>query len=184
MYLSIQSFPQIIEFLDTFFFVLRKKNEHISFLHVFHHFAVPLSLWFAIKMAPGGHGIFFATCNSLVHAVMYLYYGLAAVIWQPHMRTKYLWWKVWLTRMQILQFVVVCLHSTQLLLDNSCQYPIVFTYILNFYSLLFFLLFADYYRKAYIKSRGKMASSAKGKKDSKYSMNWTGVSASRLFKSN
>ena len=133
-------------------------------------------------MAPGGHGIFFATCNSLVHAFMYLYYGLAAVVRDPQLRTKYLWWKVWLTRMQIVQFVVVCLHSTQLLVDNSCRYPIVFTYILNFYSLLFFLLFADYYRKAYLKSKTRIDPPAKGKKDVKYSMNWTGVSASRSFK--
>ena len=58
-------FVKIVEFIDTFLFVLRKKEAHVSFLHVFHHFAVPLSLWFAIKIAPGGHGVLFATLNTL-----------------------------------------------------------------------------------------------------------------------
>ena len=171
--------------------MLRKKSQQISFLHVFHHFAVPLSLWFAIKVAPGGHGIFFATVNSFVHTLMYLYYGLAAVLESPEARSRYLWWKVWLTRLQIVQFVAVGLHSTQLLVDNSCKYPIIFTYILNFYSVIFFLLFVDYYRKAYLKRRDGATTTTsavtgnndvKGKKGDKFSMNWTGVSASRTRK--
>ena len=44
---------KLIEFMDTFIFVLRKRQRQISFLHVFHHFAVPLSLWFGIKVVPG-----------------------------------------------------------------------------------------------------------------------------------
>jgi elongation of very long chain fatty acids protein 7 len=31
------------DFIDTFFFVLRKKNSHISVLHVFHHATTPIS---------------------------------------------------------------------------------------------------------------------------------------------
>jgi elongation of very long chain fatty acids protein 4 len=36
--------------------------------------------------------------NSFIHIVMYTYYGLAAM--GPHMQ-KYLWWKKYLTMMQI-----------------------------------------------------------------------------------
>jgi len=139
-------FTKVIEFSDTFLFILRKKHQQVTFLHVFHHFAVPLSLWFAIKMAPGGHGVFFATVNSAVHVMMYTYYGIAALGPEYH---KFLWWKVWLTRMQIIQFVVVYLHSAQLFYDNSCNYPILFTYVLNVYAVIFFVLFVHYYVKAY-----------------------------------
>ena len=148
---------------------------------MFHHFAVPLSLWFGIKMVPGGHGVFFATINSFVHALMYLYYGLAAILESPQTRARYLWWKVWLTRLQILQFVAICLHSAQLVLDNSCRYPIIFTYILNFYSAVFLLLFADYYRKAYLKGKREAKGEGGGTK-SKFTMNWTGVAVSRSVK--
>ena len=94
---------------------------------------------------------------------------------------RYLWWKVWLTRLQIVQFVVVCIHSTQLLVDNSCRYPIVFTYILNFYSLLFFFLFADYYRKAYRRKKDEGEEEEEAGK-TKFTMNWTGVAVSRTLK--
>ena len=39
-----------------------------------------------------------AAMNCLVHTVMYGYYGLAAI--GPHMQ-KYLWWKKYLTVMQL-----------------------------------------------------------------------------------
>jgi len=142
-------FIKLVEFSDTFMFVMRKKYSQITFLHVFHHFAVPLSTWFGIKVVPGGHGAFFATVNSFVHVVMYLYYGISAM--GPEYQ-KYLWWKPWMTRIQLIQFVALYIHSGQLFFNNSCQYPIIFAYAVNIYSLIFFILFMDYYVKAY---RGK-----------------------------
>lgn len=140
---------KIIEFSDTFMFVARKKHSQITFLHVFHHFAVPLSTWFGVKVVPGGHGAFFATVNSFVHVVMYTYYGISALGPAYH---QYLWWKPWMTRVQLIQFVALYLHSAQLFFDNSCNYPIIFGYAINIYSIIFFILFMDYYLKAY---RGK-----------------------------
>lgn len=35
------------------FFVLRKKNSHISTLHVIHHGVMPMSVWFGVKFTPG-----------------------------------------------------------------------------------------------------------------------------------
>jgi len=140
---------KIVEFSDTFMFVARKKYSQITFLHVFHHFAVPLSTWFGVKVVPGGHGAFFATVNSFVHVVMYTYYGIAAL--GPAYQ-GYLWWKPWMTRVQLLQFIALYLHSAQLFFDNSCGYPIIFGYAINIYSIIFFILFMDYYLKAY---RGK-----------------------------
>lgn len=51
--------------------------------------------------------------NSLVHVVMYLYYGLAAL--GPSM-AKYLWWKRYLTSLQLVSIRVdlcnaTCLHN-------------------------------------------------------------------------
>ena len=37
------------EFLDTFFFVLRKKNNNVSTLHVLHHGLMPLFTWEACR---------------------------------------------------------------------------------------------------------------------------------------
>lgn len=46
-------FSKFTEFADTIFFVLRKKNEHISTLHVIHHGIMPMSVWFGVKFTPG-----------------------------------------------------------------------------------------------------------------------------------
>lgn len=42
-----------LEFVDTFFFVLRKKLAHISTLHVIHHGLMPMSVWWGVKFTPG-----------------------------------------------------------------------------------------------------------------------------------
>lgn len=43
------------EFFDTMFFILRKKNQHVSTLHVIHHGCMPFSVWMGLKFAPGGY---------------------------------------------------------------------------------------------------------------------------------
>ncbi|KAL8203841.1 UNVERIFIED_CONTAM: Elongation of very long chain fatty acids protein 7 [Gekko kuhli] len=45
-------FSKFIELLDTVFFVLRKKNGQVTFLHVFHHSIMPWTWWFGVKFAP------------------------------------------------------------------------------------------------------------------------------------
>ena len=36
---------KFIDYIDTVFLVLRKKNDHITVLHVYHHFSVPIVGW-------------------------------------------------------------------------------------------------------------------------------------------
>jgi GNS1/SUR4 family len=68
----------------------------------------------------------------------YTYYMLAAI--GPHMQ-KYLWWKKYLTSMQMVQFIVVFLHAMQLFLYNPCGFPIVYVYIIIGHAAMFFFLF-------------------------------------------
>ena len=48
--------------------------------------------------------------NTFVHTVMYSYYLLAAL--GPRVR-PYLWWKKYLTKLQLTQFVAIFLHAAQ-----------------------------------------------------------------------
>ena len=50
---------KFIEFMDTIFFVIRKKNSQITNLHVIHHGIMPFSVWWGVKFVPGEYCCFF-----------------------------------------------------------------------------------------------------------------------------
>lgn len=131
----ISKFPEL---LDTVFFVMRKRYDQVSTLHVIHHGIMPFSVWWGVKFVPGGHGTFFGFLNSGVHIVMYTYYMLAAM--GPSVR-KHLWWKKYLTQMQMIQFIAIFVHSSQLFFNNDCNFPIVYSYLIVFHAVMFFFLF-------------------------------------------
>nr|UTO68440.1 elongation of very long chain fatty acids protein 1 [Daphnia magna] len=139
---------KIIDFLDTIFFIMRKKDNQISFLHVLHHSVMPSSVWICFRFIVGGHCCFFVTLNSLVHVVMYFYYLMAAM--GPRFQ-KYLWWKKYVTVFQMVQFVCVGFHSLQLLFVE-CNFPTAFSLWSVVQALLFLSLFKNFHSKAYAKN--------------------------------
>uniref|UniRef100_A0A8D2CPL7 Elongation of very long chain fatty acids protein n=1 Tax=Sciurus vulgaris TaxID=55149 RepID=A0A8D2CPL7_SCIVU len=48
-------FSKLIEFMDTFFFILRKNNHQITVLHVYHHATMFNIWWFVMNWVPCGH---------------------------------------------------------------------------------------------------------------------------------
>ncbi|KAK7603572.1 hypothetical protein V9T40_003571 [Parthenolecanium corni] len=149
-------FSKFTEFFDTFFFVLRKKYDQVTTLHVIHHGIMPLSVWFGVKFTPGGHSTFFGLLNTFVHIIMYAYYMLAAM--GPQMQ-RYLWWKKYLTALQMVQFVLVFVHAFQLLFIE-CNYPKAFVYWIGMHAVMFYFLFSDFYKQAYIKRQRLIAEKA------------------------
>lgn len=135
------------ELLDTVFFVLRKKQRHVSFLHVYHHTVMPMISWGVTKYFPGGHGTFIGVINSGVHIVMYSYYMLAALL-PPAAQRRYLWWKRYITTAQLAQFCIAFLHSAQLLW-HDCGFPRFSLFFTLPNAIFFYYLFWDFYHKAY-----------------------------------
>ncbi|KAM7534264.1 hypothetical protein Aperf_G00000108664 [Anoplocephala perfoliata] len=151
---------KLFELADTVFFILRRKFQLVSFLHVFHHAVTPFSWWFFAKFVPGGISSFHALINSFIHVWMYTYYGLAAAgpQFQP-----YLWWKKYMTTAQILQFVIVIIHTSQFFF-KECDYPMLFVWWILILFIIFLFLFSHFYYQSYIKPRGVAVAKKLGEK--------------------
>lgn len=144
-------FSKFIELFDTVFFVLRKKNSQITFLHIFHHSVMPWSWWWGVKFGPGGMGSFHAMVNSIIHVIMYFYYALSAA---GTSFQKYLWWKKYMTAIQLVQFVIVSLHATQYYFMSHCNYQFpLFIHLIWMYGTFFFILFSNFWYQAYTKGK-------------------------------
>ncbi|XP_060933509.1 ELOVL fatty acid elongase 8b [Limanda limanda] len=144
-------FSKVIELSDTVFFILRKKNNQITFLHVYHHGTMIFNWWSGIKYVAGGQSFFNGMGNSFVHIVMYSYYALAAI--GPHMQ-KYLWWKRYLTSLQLVQFVIFLVHTGHNLLAE-CDFPNSMNMLLFGYCVTLVILFSNFYYQSYLKSKKK-----------------------------
>jgi len=142
---------KFIDFMDSFFFVLRKKDSQLSMLHVIHHSIMPAFSWMSVKFAGGGNTVFNASLNMLVHVFMYSYYFLAAT----GIRKEYLWWKRYLTMMQLVQFALIILLSLAPFFLADCNFSkeLSVMYLLN--SAMFMGLFTQFYRSAYNKSKSQ-----------------------------
>jgi len=145
-------FSKFIDFMDSFFFVLRKKDNQLTLLHIIHHSTMPIFSWCGVKFAGGGNTTFGGTVNMLVHVFMYAYYFLAAT----GIRKEYLWWKRYLTKFQLVQFALVILHSSGPFLLPNCQFPKEMSSIFLLNGAMYMVLFTRFYRSAYtIKAENK-----------------------------
>ncbi|XP_013101751.1 elongation of very long chain fatty acids protein AAEL008004 [Stomoxys calcitrans] len=145
---------KITELLDTVFFVLRKKDRQISFLHLYHHTLMPVCAFIGVKYFAGGHGTLLGFINSFIHIIMYAYYLLSAM--GPKVQ-KYLWWKKYITILQIVQFLIIFVHTLQVQFQPSCPYPKPIAALLTFNAGLFTYMFSSFYVKNYNKEQKRAA---------------------------
>ncbi|KAL3200755.1 hypothetical protein MRX96_013030 [Rhipicephalus microplus] len=136
---------KLAELSDTVFFVLRKKNHQVSGLHVVHHVLVSWNMWLSVTYGSQSHSMFVVCLNSFVHVFMYAYYFLAAL--GPSVR-RFLWWKKYLTMMQIVQFVLLFAHAVGTVLATG-NYVRLFTWLELAEAILFFVWFVAFYDDAY-----------------------------------
>ncbi|KAM7292310.1 putative fatty acyl-CoA elongase [Ixodes scapularis] len=132
---------RVADLLDTVFFVLRKEDSHVSFLHVAHHALVVFDGWYGLAYGPDGQVALCIIINSFVHILMYSYYFLTLL--GPAVR-RHLWWKPYLTRLQLVQFVVVFIHFLVSFFED-CGYPKSHSTLMICEEVFFFFMFARFY---------------------------------------
>ncbi|XP_052800747.1 elongation of very long chain fatty acids protein 4-like isoform X2 [Mya arenaria] len=159
-------FSKCVEMLDTVFFVLRKKQNQVSFLHVYHHATMFPIWWMGVKWVAGGQSFFGAMINSFIHVIMYTYYGIAAL--GPQYQ-KYLWWKRYLTIIQLIQFFAGMVYGLQGIIVE-CAYPTWMLWTSLVYGVTIITLFLNFYIQAYIKrpkveTKGKQEKLQNGEKN-------------------
>ncbi|XP_055695701.1 elongation of very long chain fatty acids protein 7-like [Lutzomyia longipalpis] len=138
---------KVTDLLDTVFFVLRKKYNQITFLHVYHHAMMVFGTYIASKFAIAGHASMLGIVNCYVHAIMYMYYLISS--FKPDMK-KSIWWKKHITHVQMIQFTFLIFHFGRPLVMQDCDYPQAMSAICFVQNLFMLVLFSDFYRKAYL----------------------------------
>lgn len=138
---------KLIDLMDTVFFVLRKKQSQLTCLHVYHHTSVVLLTVLYVRFTFSENIPVLGFFNSFVHVFMYSYYFLAGL--GPEMK-KRLWWKRYITSLQLLQFVVLFIVMIITVANSSqCQVNKTSSLISVLYVSYFLYLFGMFYKKSY-----------------------------------
>ncbi|XP_062509946.1 elongation of very long chain fatty acids protein 2-like [Corticium candelabrum] len=133
-----------IELLDTFLMVLRHSFRQLTFLHVFHHSTMALLSDYAYHYSPWPAVAFPLGMNSVVHVVLYSYYGFSA--WRPQNLPA---WRRHITELQILQFVIGLIQAYfGYKYHGFCIYG-------QFYAVTMIILFGNFYIRAYVLKKPK-----------------------------
>lgn len=138
---------KILDLLDTVFFVLRKKTNQVTFLHVYHHAGMIIVTYIGAKYLSSGHGTLIGLVNAIVHVVMYTHYLLTTLnMGKP-------WWKKYITQIQLGQFYLISTHSVLGLITKDCGFPKWAIAIFLPQNLFMMLLFTDFYYTTYMKKK-------------------------------
>jgi elongation of very long chain fatty acids protein 4 len=140
---------KIVEMLDTVFFICKGNYHQLSFLHIYHHSTIFILWWLGVKFVPGGNAVPGAIINSSVHVIMYSYYFFAA--FGPLFK-KYLWWKRYITGIQLTQFAIALTQSISAY-NTGCRWPNWMYIWFNGYQISFLFLFGNFYIVNYINKK-------------------------------
>ena len=143
-------FLRLSEFLETLFFILRKKFNQVSVLHVYHHMAVPFLLWIFLNHSGDRMGLVIVVVNSAVHVAMYAYYFLSSFR-KIQKYTNLV--KPVITAIQIIQLIVLWIHCIIALLPG-CNASKLFTLQVANLAILIFM-FLRFYSKSYLTNKVK-----------------------------
>ncbi|KAK8793966.1 hypothetical protein WA171_003094 [Blastocystis sp. BT1] len=131
------------EFTDTFLFILRKSYRQVTFLHVYHHSSITFMVRLFLHVYPGGDNCMPVLLNSFVHMLMYTHY-LCSILGVK------CWWRSILTKLQLIQFVIITIINVLDVINGGCQEPLWLNWLMIAYMATMILLFSQFYVKRYL----------------------------------
>lgn len=154
---------KVWDFWDTIFIVLNKKWKQLSFLHVYHHTTIFLFYWLNSNVLYDGDIYLTILLNGFIHTVMYTYYFICMHTKIPGTsppKSVPIWWKSYLTMMQMIQFVGMMTQATILIVGQCETLNFRVTLLYGVYIFSLFILFANFFVQSYMKPKGGKKKSA------------------------
>ena len=137
------------EFLETIVFVLRKKQNQVSWLHIYHHIAVVSLYWSSFKYTAARNEIIIIEINTAVHIIMYSYYFLSSFNAFKSITNKV---KSGITTMQITQLLIIMTH----IIHGLARCNVSELYWLQLGNIVILItMFLQFYFKTYRKEKVK-----------------------------
>ncbi|CAL1678602.1 unnamed protein product [Lasius platythorax] len=150
---------KIFDLIETCIFVLRKKQNQVSTLHVYHHVSNIFFCWLYLKYILDERATLASLLNCAIHVIMYMYYFVSAR--GPKYQQMISPLKPFITRIQMVQFLVIITLTTQIF-NPACpiqaKFHSVVAVIFSGNLLIFLYLFYDFYTKSYINVSKKKTS--------------------------
>jgi elongation of very long chain fatty acids protein 4 len=141
-YVYMHYMSKYIDYFDTIFMILRKKNSQVSFLHVYHHATVIIPWgWIVAGGHANGTAAFGALINSIIHMMMYSHYFWTSMGYRNP-------FKRFLTQAQIAQFFLCAGHSFAVILYEK-NVPVRYAYGEMIYHMQMIYLFCKFYTSSY-----------------------------------
>jgi len=157
-YVMLFYLSKFYEFMDTFILIVKRKK--VMLLQSYHHSGAVIAMWALVPTQSHG-AMFFVCMNSFVHTAMYAYYA-ASVYKEGSLATAALYrlllpLKPYLTRMQILQFIIGLFGAAPMHFIAGCNTLAAnaATAFSQAYAMPLIALFAAFYLDAYRKQSTK-----------------------------
>lgn len=91
----------------------------------------------------------FAMLNCFCHVIMYSYYALSSL--GPRIQ-PFLWWKKYITQVQLFQFAIIGLYGVFLQVFHN-GYPLIYRMMPVSQAIIFLFMFGQFYVRSYMKRK-------------------------------
>lgn len=106
-----------------------------------------IAVYIGTRFLPTGQATMLGILNCIVHCIMYGYYLVSAL---NENVAHSIWWKKYITQIQMVQFLMLGIHFMMGVLAAECTYPKSIGFALAIQNLFMLFMFGDFYFKAYI----------------------------------